>query len=308
MVSVIRANGEVRRAPPGAFGAITNAHHMKVGGPWDSTFEPIFNRPDSEITDFVNWIFTLEAARVESDRPMLDRILAQPLPQDRLQQMARIVASLLARSPRVRFVIKLGTEFYREEFGLADPTADKNLIAANQRGLYDAYRTRMENSGRWAILFSDNTEFIAGDGFLHNFPASAHGINTGKKLILPILPTATIIYMHPMSYPPEPKLVTLRIDRDEVAQLNHFVQVYARDLLFYRSEQPILSAAFRCGEYRGFQYNQDEWLDGVLDDLSQYNLWGKGGAPGMSGRRPYSEAIAGNRWLDQLAGPKGTDA
>jgi hypothetical protein len=44
MVSVIRPNGNVHRAPPGAFGAITNAHHIKIGGPWDSTFEPIFSR------------------------------------------------------------------------------------------------------------------------------------------------------------------------------------------------------------------------------------------------------------------------
>ncbi len=301
MVSVIRANGEVRRAPPGAFGGITNAHHMKMGGPWDSTFEPIFNQPDNEMTDFVSWIFTLEASRAESDRPMLERILAQPLPQDRLQQMARIVASLLARSPRVRYVIKLGTEYYREGFGLADPTADKNLIAVNQRGLYDAYRKRMESSGRWAILFTDSTEFIAGDGFLHNFPASVDAINSGKKLVLPILPTATIVYLLPMGHPLEPKLVTLRVDSDEVAQLNYFVQVYARDLLFYRSEQPVLSDAFRCGEYREFKYSQNEWLDGVLDDLSQYNLWGKDGAPGMCSSRPYSEAIAGNRMLDELA-------
>lgn len=302
MVSVIRPNGEVRRAPPGAFGGITNAHHMKLGGPWDSTFEPVFNQPDSEIADFVSWIFTLEASRAESDRPMLERILAQPLSHERHQQMARIVASLLARSPRVRYVIKLGTEYYREQFGLADPTADKNLIAANQRGLYDAYRKRMESGGRWAILFTDNTEFIAGDGFLHNFPASVDGINSGKKLVLPILPTATIVYMLPSGgYPSEPKLVTLRVHGEETTRLNHFVQVYARDLLFYRSQQPIPSDAFRSGEYREFQFGQDEWLDALLDDLSQFNQWGKNGAAGMCSRRPYSESIVGNRLLDQLA-------
>jgi len=49
MVSVIRPDGTVHRAPPGAFGAITNAHHMKMGGPWDLTFEPIFNEPDNEM-------------------------------------------------------------------------------------------------------------------------------------------------------------------------------------------------------------------------------------------------------------------
>ena len=39
----------------------------------------------------------------------------------------------------------------------------------------DAYRKRMEGHGRFAILFSDEREFIAGDGFLHNFPASQDG-------------------------------------------------------------------------------------------------------------------------------------
>ena len=60
MVSVIRSDGAVRCAPPGAFGAITNAHHMNIGGPWDSTFELIFNRPDNEMADFVLWLATLD--------------------------------------------------------------------------------------------------------------------------------------------------------------------------------------------------------------------------------------------------------
>jgi hypothetical protein len=234
---------------------------------------------------------------------MVERIRAQPLPQDRQKQMARIVASLLARSPRIRYIIKTGAEYYRRQFGLADPTADKNLISANQRNLYDAYRNRMENSGRWAILFSDSKEFIAGDGFLHNFPASVDGINSGKKLVLPIIPTATIIYMLPMSYPSEPNLVTLRVNSDEVRHLNDFVQVYARDLIFFRSEQPTLSEAFQCGEHRKFRYDQHEWLDGMLDALSQYNLWGEGGAPGISSS-PFTGSIAGNRMLDQLSGRK----
>ena len=79
----------------------------------------------------------------------------------------------------------------------------------NQRGLYDAYRKRMMR-GRWAVLFSDEREFIAGDGFLHNFPASQDALNSGLKLVLPILPTATIVYMSPMQYPTEPSRASSR--------------------------------------------------------------------------------------------------
>jgi hypothetical protein len=301
MVSAIFPDGQVVLAPPGKFGGITNAHHIKLGGAWDSTFEPIFNQPDSEISDFVEWLFTLEAENVASDRPAIERIAAQPLPADRKSQIARIAASLLARSPRVRHIIALGTEYFRREMGMPNPKADKPLIAMNQRNLYDAYRVEMERGGRWAVLFSDSSEFITGDGFFNNFPASADGLHSGRKLVLPILPTATIVYMAPMSHPNHPNLVTMRVDSNEVELLNSILQVYSKNILFFRSERPTLLESFRSAEYREFLYNQHEWLDGLLDDLSQYNLWGPGRTPGMARERPYTELIAGNLMLDRFA-------
>lgn len=303
MVSVVRPTGEVRRAPPGAFGAITNAHHVKIGGPWDSTFEPLFNQPDNEIADFVQWVATLETALSGRDRPVIDRILPQPLAVERQHQMARIVASLLARSPRARNSIRITTEYFQDRIGFKQPRADKALIAANQRGLYDAYRKRMEVSGRWAILFSDEREFIAGDGFFHNFPASQDGFLSGKKLVLPILPTAAIVYMLPMEYPSEPRLVTLRLSGPDVISLNEILQVYASDFIFYRDEMPTLTDDFRRGSHLEFLHNGHDWLDALLDDLSQYNRWGEGGAAGMCSRRPYTESLEGNRWLDKFAAP-----
>ena len=301
MVSVIRPNETVHRAPPGAFGAITNAHHMKMGGPWDSTFEPIFNEPDNEMAAFVRWLATLETALAAPERPMVERISPQLLSVERAAQIARVTASLLARSPSIRASIKRNTEYYRRGFGLADPTADKTLIATNQRGLYDAYRKRM-TYGRWAILFSEEKEFIAGDGFLHNFPASQDALNSGLKLVLPILPTATIVYMAPMQYPTEPRLVTLRLGADEVERLNAITQVYASDFLFFRDDPPEVSDDFRHGEHRQFRYHGHSWLDPLLDNLSQYNRWGKNGAAGISSRRPYSKSLDGNRWLDRFGG------
>jgi hypothetical protein len=270
---------------------------MKMGGPWDSTFEPLFNRPDAEMSDFVCWLATLDASVVGADSPMIERIMPHLFSAERQQQIARITASLLARSPGIRHSIRLGTEGFRRKFGLSAPV-NKTLIAANQRGLYDAYRKRMADSGRWAILFSDEKEFIAGDGFLHNFPASQDGINFGKKLVLPILPTATIVYMLPMQYPAEPRLVTLRMSAAEVASMNAIVQVYASDFLFFRDEMPELTDAFKLGQHRMFEYHGHDWLDSLLDDLSQYNRWGEGGAAGICGRRPYSENLRSNRWLE----------
>lgn len=296
MVSVIRSDGSVSRSPPGTFGAITNAHHMKRGGGWDSTFEPIFNVPDSEIADFVQWIATLDTSIAAHSQPMVERISPHLLCEEREAQIARITASLLARSPNIRASIKRTTEYLRREVGMADPTANKALIAANQRGLYDAYRRRMMH-GRWAILFSDEREFVAGDGFLHNFPASQDGLNSGLKLVLPIMPTAAIVYMSPFQYPIEPRLVTLRISAKETKCLNAITQVYAREFIFFRDEKPELSEDFKKAEHHQFEFHRHRWLDPLLDDLSQYNFWGKDGAAGISSRRPYSQWLNGESEL-----------
>jgi len=171
---------------------------------------------------------------------------------------------------------------------MADPTANKTLIAMNQRGLYDAYRKRLENSGRWAVLFSDSAEFIFGDGFLHNFPASSDGFNASRKCVLPLTPTITVVFMLPMSHPTEPRLVTLRLSAREVGHFNEMVQIYAKDFLFFRSQQPDILPVFAKGDHRQFKYHNEPWLDALLDDLAQYNLWGPGGTPSRSGPRPSS--------------------
>jgi hypothetical protein len=285
MVSRIRPDGSVKRAPHGNFGAITNAHHLKLGG-WDSTFEPIFSEADTEMGFVVSWLLRLEANHADPTGPRLSRILAQPLPLERQLQLARTVSSLVARSPRTRNTIRQTTEFYRKQFGLAKPEPDKTLIAMNQRGLYDAYQATLQSSGRWAILFSDSREFIFGDGFLHNFPATANSLTGSAKCVLPFTPTITIVFMRPMRHPSEPKLITMRLDDDEVKFFNETVQVYSKDFLFFRSQQPQLIPAFTKHEFYEFRYHKEEWLDALLDDLAQYNLWGPGGTPRRTRRNP----------------------
>lgn len=282
LITMVRPNGEMRRAPPGAFGAVTNAYHIKIGGPWDSTFEPLFNRADSEVNDTISWLLSLEATTADPNAPRLDRILSQSLQLERQCQLARVLASLIARSPRTSNEIRSTTEQFRLQFGFVDPKPEDHLVATNQRGLYDAYRKLMEGSGRWAVLYSDSTEFIFGDGFLHNFPASADGLHFPRRCVLPLIPTIAVVYMLPMSYPSEPKLVTIRLDDDEVTFFNEALQAYANEFLFFRSQQPKLIKGFTEGSHRQFKYHKHEWLEEFLDDLSQYNLWGPGGSPSRS--------------------------
>ncbi len=300
LISVVHSSGRVDPSKPGPFGAINHAHSELRGTPWASTFEPIFTQSDDDITAFPEWLATIDSKNISNHRPMVERIIPQTISENEKQMLARITASLLARSPRIRYMIKRGNENFRQEQNWSDQTVDKSLIAANQRHLYDAYRKHMKSSGRWAILFSDEKEFIAGDGFFHNFPASQDFINSGKKLILPILPTAAIIFMSPMSYPTEPKLVTLRLNSNEVETINEITQIYACDYLFFRNEKPNLTEDFKIGKYQQYEFDGDPWLDSLLDDLSQYNNWGENGAAKISSKRYFTESLEGNRRFKSL--------
>ncbi len=277
---MIRRDGQVRRAPPGAFGAVTNAHHVKLGGPFDSTFEPMFNTADAQMSSLIDWILTLDTATGASEQPRHERIRAQELPAEQNSQLAAAVSSLIARSPRTRASIRATTTHWRQQMGVVPAEAREPLIAMNQRGLYDAYYRMTERSGRWAVLFSDAYEFIFGDGFLHDFPASTDGLCAPRRAIVPLTPTIGIVYAYPRSYPTEPRLVTLRLEPAEVQFFNEALQGYANEFLFYRFQQPKLISSFTDGGHREFPYHRHEWLEEFLDDVSQYNLWGPGGTPG----------------------------
>ena len=72
---------------------------------------------------------------------------------------------------------------------------------------------------------------------------------------------------------------------EEAERLDSITQVYAGNFLFFRDEKPELSEAFRHGDHQQFLYHGHHWLDSLLDDLSQYNCWGKNNAPGISSCR-----------------------
>jgi hypothetical protein len=191
---------------------------------------------------------------------------------------------------------------WRKEIGIEPADADEPLIARNQRGLYDAYNRMTEWSGRWAVMFSDAEEFIFGDGFLHDFPASADGLHPPRRAFVPLTPTIAVMYAYPRSYPSEPRLVTLRLEPAEVQFFNQALQAYANEFLFYRSLQPELIGAFTDGGHRQFEYHRHEWLEEFLDDVSQYNLWGPGGTPSRCESqflKSFQESVRFEALLDQ---------
>lgn len=266
-VTRINPQGEELRSPPAQFGAITNGHAVKLDGPWSFSFESKFDAVDSRLPYLVGEILALEAKSYLTSNDLNDRLQAHPTTQDFLSEIGLTVASFIVRSPSHRNKVARTTEYYQGRMGFSEPKVDKNLINMNLAHKLELF-ARHFYGGKYIIAFSDEAEFIYGDGFYTNM-ASEH-LNGHRKTVLPITPTAAILYSCPTKYFTEPRLMTVKLRKDEVVHLNHLVQVYSKDQIFYRSQKPILHEAFTRGEFLTFRYHKFKWLDDFLAAIHQY--------------------------------------
>lgn len=157
-------------------------------------------------------------------------------------------------------------EFYRGEIN--DLRERDNLIAINLRGqlrgTIDALR-----GGKFIVVFSPDKEFIFGDGFYHNI-TPGFSASTGVKLAVPLTPHMAVIFSRPMSYVTLPNVFTLRIGPEETREFNELIQIYSKEMIFYRSERPELLSCFTRGEHLRLKHSRLPWLQDLIDAAADY--------------------------------------
>ena len=274
-------SGQVRRATPNNFGVIGNGHHIKlgddpaVGSVWDTSFETEFQRADNNFPAIIDWLNSLNRCDPPFDRPVSSRIVANPVEDERFADLIECLVSLAARSPMHREqAVALA-----EEFRGPLPERERNsLIGANiQRALRNAVRN-LGGGGKAMVIFSPEREFIFGDGFFHNLTIQGEHWHH-PKLLAPLTPWMSVLFTRPAGYRIEPRLVTLVANAAETDALNYAVQVYARDMLFYRSERPQVDEAFTCGRHKIFANDRNS-VDRLIYEI-----------PGVQPRDPNMDAL-----------------
>jgi hypothetical protein len=244
----IKPDGSEKRIPPAQLGMIGNGHHIKLAEPgietpWDSTFEPEFQKADDHFPSVIEWLESLNRAAAQGS--VTDRFLAQPATDDQLRMLTECVVSLAVRSPMNREASVALAEDLRGPL----PERERNtLIAMNMRRSQRVVADSIGARAKFAVLFSEGREFIYGDGFFQNVKCVTDAPHS-PKILAPLTPTLSVIICRPGSYLTEPRLSTIVLTDDEVAMCNDAVQVYAREMLFYRFEKPALIEAFTRGEH-----------------------------------------------------------
>ncbi|NVP57583.1 hypothetical protein [Mycoplana rhizolycopersici] len=268
-VTRITPEGKEFRSPPAQFGGITNGHAVKLDGPWSFSFEAKFDAVDSRLPYLVNDLLKYEARRSSAAQPLAERLQAHRIPNQFMEEMGKTLASLIVRSPSHRNKVAKTTEYYQGRMGFSEPKADKNLINMNLSNKME-FISRNFNGGKYVIAFSDEAEFIFGDGFYTNM-SNEHALGH-RKTVLPATPIMTVIYTRPTQYFTEPRLMTIRLEKEEVLRFNELIQVYSKDQLFYRSQRPNLNDAFKRAEFLEFRYHNVPWLDKFLESVHRCRL------------------------------------
>jgi hypothetical protein len=245
LVYRIDANGKVIPSKPKEFGAISDGHNLIFSqkSSWESTIEDYFDKPDSSMGSVVNFLQALKEREKEELFNLNDS------EKELLDLSKECLISLLVRSPRYRNGICYLIESLRGKLPKAE---EKSLVSSNIHQKYRALVNKSLNTGKLLVLFSEQDEFIYGDGLFSNLTVNTQSFSDFYSLV-PFTPSISLAWSVPREYKTKPEINFSILNNDQVKLINNATQIYSKDYLFFRSQQPELLEEFKAREHS--QYN-----------------------------------------------------
>lgn len=263
-IHCIRAGGGAFPANPGNIARITAGHDLRFGDDsgWTRSYEGIFDDADNSFRETVAWLQNVARSdRLERTGSADGGFRSQACSDAEWQRLILGIASLNVRSPRHRerctaMAMKLRAKVDKEE--------RKNLITINMLQGYPEVVDSLAAHGKIAIFFSESCELIFGDGFYSNLN-SPYGDCSLTRMLVPLTPNAAVLYVSPMRYIREPRLVTCFAGCELVQMFNEMTQVYSKDCLFFRFQAPVVGENFLANEH--LQVARADPMDRVIASI-----------------------------------------
>lgn len=246
LVSRTNSRGFTSRKHPSAIGYSPDHHNILSdgGSPWDLTFEPDFDGADNAFPRVIRW---LDA--VADSHPGGERINPVTISSEMRAPLAECLASLIVRSPRMRYLSEKHTaEFQLEVIGFDEPRNLHQTAGENLRRCQEPFAGNIRTGGKFAFLVAQEGYFAFGDGFMSNFQPSPD-CRSNQMALTAFTPKVAVLWFSPTQYPSYPEGVTISVSKDEVSLFNDIVQIYSKDNLFHRGISPELHEAFRANQH-----------------------------------------------------------
>lgn len=264
------SRGHSRRRHPSAMGYVPDNHNLlsEGGSPWDSTFEPDFDTADNAFPAVVRWLES-----IKEDHSGEERIRGVTVPEARRTPLAECLASLIVRSPRLRYLSeKWAAEFQVQHIGFREPHNVHQTAGSNLRRLQEPFAREIRTGGKFAFLMAREGTFVFGDGFMTNINPYPDRVLHPMAMVA-FTPKVAVLWFSPTSYPLFPAGASVRLTEAEVSSFNDVVQIYSRDNLFHAEGSIELHDSFPdCEHYivtsNGANHRTpivDGWMAEVLE-------------------------------------------
>lgn len=289
----LKPDGSFVRIPPARLGVIGNGHHIKMGtggepSAWDESFERVFDKADTGFPGLITWLEGLDHRPVRDVADLRHRFVAQQCNDDKLVMMTECAVSLAVRGPRNREASVAVADHLRGHIDSAERNA---LIGINMRNSQRMIADSIGARGKFVAVYSEEKEFIFGDGFFHNV-ANSQMAPHSPKLFVPITPRICILVCRPSKYMVEPKLSTLVLEEHEVDLCNQAVQVYSKNAIYFRSQQPVLHENFRRTTHMHYQDHRN-LIDNIIHSI-----------PGVPARASSLDHLFAQKTAEIRGGPR----
>ncbi|MDX9988193.1 hypothetical protein [Thiothrix unzii] len=273
LVHRIDWSGKEVTSKPKEFGQISDGHNIlfDVDTPWNSTIEHFFDEPDKKFPKIVRWLESIKRDCKDINASEIS-LSTDQIEDNNFDVTRECLISLIVRSPKYRNAQAAFVEHYRGEL---DKKERKLLIAANINQKYNMLVQHSKGAGKLGLLFSNDYEFIFGDGFYTNVGASTQSL-FGVKALIPLTPNIAVIWSSPMTYSTYPRLMSMQVDREIVELVNYSVQVYSKEYLFYRTQKPNLATEFKRCEHLVFNGTDNpvtKLINSLIPDLSEKRVF-----------------------------------
>lgn len=260
-------DGKIVRSKPANFGAITNAHHIVLKGPWAGTVEPIFDHVDSNFPYLVQRLAAMRPRRRLFKRKLKSRIIPTPLPEEERQLLGQGIASLIVRSPAYRHFLKKGIQATQSRFGFPDGYKfDSNLLSLTIDQHFPYMESALRIGGKVVLLHTWHREFILGEGYLNDLNGGHH--QSAYRCLVPLTPNLAVFMFRDLEYRVAPNCFSVALDANEVEVINCITQIYTKDSILFRTQKPIIESFFAEREFRKMTRHSHEMLDEICQIAS----------------------------------------
>ncbi|WP_407273856.1 DUF4238 domain-containing protein [Dickeya ananatis] len=268
-INRVNSKGESTEVKPKSLAVIKNGHIIKLSDApekrtsFDQNFECFFDKADSNSNAIIKSLSEIMIKHFQCESKFFAK--SNVCSSEEHELLIEIIVSLAVRSPMYRDRCIAVAEKLRGEIRALEKD---RLIAINMRDALKNITSHIKNEASIYLLLSKEKEFIFGDGFYHDIPTVTIP-SRSPIIVCPLTPNICVI-IDAKERKKDDSLISVALNDEEVAICNDTVQIYSKNEIFYRENNPILSEYFTDNQRKEY-YPYDNPLLKLLEKIKEQN-------------------------------------